>query len=186
MSRAGVAASPRRAVPKPEEFTEQTRKCLKCLVEKPLDERHFKPTSSARVFGFRVICRECLNEYQRIYHTSGIADPVDVPSKDDLKDGVWTERDLEPRGDVPILRDWDLTCGMCGQLWPLRMTDRQASGLAARIRVQNIRCGKCRGWVGLDISFTTTADTIQLKPEPPDALEGPRYVNPGHFKGSAA
>lgn len=165
-------ATPKRAAPVAADFEGEMRVCVRCGKEKPLGLAHWRKTSGNN---FRSMCRTCHNQRQSIVRGAMYV-PLgrDKVTKAEASDGVWTASDLAPRGEWPIVRDWDLTCGQCGELWMLKMTDLQARGLAMKLQVLRARCGKCGGWVGLDIAFTTIREVLEEQMQMPDSLSGPK------------
>lgn len=87
----------------------------------------------------------------------------------------WTARDYEPRGDVPIVHDWEVLCGQCGELVFLKLTEAAAEAYSRLLVRRHQRCERCHGWLSMARSYTTPRAFVQGIPMAGDKLEGPKY-----------
>lgn len=118
----------------------------------------------------------------KLWPEAGEPEEVDHPQKWD-KSG-WKPSDFELRGEVPIVRDWEVSCGQCGELVFLKLTDAAASAYARQLVREHRRCDRCQGWLNMERLYAMPRETVERLVDAPDSLEGPKYQgrrNPGQF-----
>lgn len=72
----------------------------------------------------------------------------------------WTPRDYELRGDVPIVWDWEVLCGQCGELMFLKLTEAAAEAYSrTTVRGLRVRFNKAAGGLGLRLKWAKVPKT---------------------------
>jgi hypothetical protein len=178
-------------------FAEQAMKvCATCGVDKPeMSYRQSKRTTKRRA-----TCRVCEKaaaspeakarerESQRSRRQRQALErqqhPVDKPDKPDRASNRgdlerWGAAAFELAGTPPLQHPWEVTCGWCGEVTFLSLTDADARRLSLTLTACRARCQRCRsGWLAMTRGMQSVAegatDFYRGAWYSPDPLTGPK------------